>query len=106
MSTLYPGSNSLSAMALTSMPITLSTYTSGSTTDVGDQNPTYTVIMKAETLIKRVVPIVGYNTGLYTKLVFVMLYDHNDTPTLCGLSNDANASPDDSFTCELPALKI
>lgn len=93
-------------MTLTGMPINKSTYISGATTDANDPNPTYSVIMKAETIIKRVVPIVGYNGGLYTRQLTVKFINRDGEASDCGSTSDAQVKPDESFSCDKPALKI
>ena len=91
---------------MTEMPISGSTFTSGATTAANDQNPTFTVLMKAETIIKRVVPIVGYNGGLYTRQLTVKFINRDNETSDCGSTSDAQVKPDESFSCDKPALKI
>ena len=60
--------------------------------------------MKAETVIKRVIPIVGYDNAY--KRIRVFFIDRNDVSDQCGETENVNFKPDDDFSCNKPALYV
>lgn len=77
LSTTYPGSDKDNASKLNNFRITSASYASAATVGIGDLSPTFTLTLKAEITIVRIVPIVCGVTLTANDLNFYLV-DHNN----------------------------